>query len=400
MKIAFISEHASPLAVLGGVDAGGQNVHVAALSDALARMGHDVRVYTRRDNRALKRQTSFASGVVVDHIDAGPPEPLEKDLLWPYMPAFGDELVDRWKRWRPDVVHAHFWMSGLAALHARDRVGVPVVQTFHALGSEKRRHQGAADTSPECRLSDEARIARDSDRIIATASAEVFELSRMGAKRSRVSVVPCGVDLAHFTPAGPADSRTPPLRRVLALGRLVERKGVGDVIRALVKVPRVELIVAGGPDASALDLDPEVRRLRAIADEVGFKHLEFRGRVARSAVPSLVRSADLAVCYPWYEPFGIVPLEAMACGVPLVVASVGGLVDTVVDGVTGLHVPPRRPDLLSGAIASLLDDPAQRRRFAAEGYARCTERYGWSRVALDTLAAYGKLRRDRAVRAS
>lgn len=391
VKIAFVSEHASPLAVLGGVDAGGQNVHVAALSDAMARHGHEVRVYTRRDSRRLPRRTSFATGVMVDHIDAGPPDAIPKDALAPHMDAFGDQLVERWSRWRPDVVHAHFWMSGLASLRARDRSGVPVVQTFHALGSEKRRHQGAYDTSPPHRLADEVRIARECDHIVATASAETFELARMGARRSRVTIVPCGVDLAHFSPHGPAYGRIDGVRRIVVLGRLVERKGVDDVIRAAASLKNVELIVAGGPSTDALDGDPEVLRLSALATAVGLNAVRFSGRLSRAEVPLLLRSADVVVCYPWYEPFGIVPLEAMACGVPVVAASVGGLVDTVVDGVTGMHVAPRRPDLLAAALERLLDDAQLRKRFGANGVARCNERYGWQRVARDTVAVYARL---------
>src|SRR3954468_1154189 len=152
MRIALVSEHASPLAVLGGVDAGGQNVHVAALARGLARRGAEVVVHTRRDDGALPRRVALCHGVVVDHVDAGPPVALPKDELLVHMDAFAAELEQQWRDERPDVVHSHFWMSGLAALQAARELDIPVVHTFHALGVVKRRYQGDADTSPPARL--------------------------------------------------------------------------------------------------------------------------------------------------------------------------------------------------------------------------------------------------------
>ena len=179
----------------------------------------------------------------------------------------------------------------------------------------------------------------------------------MGADRRRISVVPCGVDLDRFTPDGPAERTDRP--RLLAACRLVERKGLADAVTALADVPDVELHVAGGPDASALERDPEAQRLRALADRLGVTtRLVLRGRVGRDEMPPLLRSADAVVCVPWYEPFGIVPLEAMACGVPVVATAVGGQIDSVVHGVTGVHVPPREPHALAGCPAR----PAERRR--------------------------------------
>lgn len=389
LRIAMVSEHASPLAVLGGVDAGGQNVHVAALSEAMAQQGADVTVYTRRDDAALPDRVPYASGVIVEHVPAGPPRAVEKDRLLPYMAAFARHLHAQWSAQPPDVVHAHFWMSGKAALEAAAPLGIPVVQTFHALGAEKRRYQGSADTSPGSRLDVEKRIARDADRIVATATAEAFELVRMGAENPHIAVVPCGVDLRSFRPIGPREDREPGLKRIVCLGRLVERKGVADVINALAVLEDTELIVAGGPDRAGLATDPEARRLMQLAHDLGVgDRVVFRGRVERADVPPLLRSADAVVCYPWYEPFGIVPLEAMACGVPVVVAQVGGLVDSVVNGLTGIHVPPRSPIALADALRALLADEKLRNRLALNGTRRVNRRYGWARVASDTLAVY------------
>ncbi len=168
MRIAMVSEHASPLAVLGGVDAGGQNVHVAALAAAVAARGHEVVVHTRRESPRVPESVPLSPGVVVQHVPAGPPTEVPKDALLPYMDRFADVLREQWLWNRPDVVHAHFWMSGLAARRAAADLGIPVVQTFHALGVVKRRHQGAMDTSPPERLALESDLARSVDAIIAT----------------------------------------------------------------------------------------------------------------------------------------------------------------------------------------------------------------------------------------
>jgi D-inositol-3-phosphate glycosyltransferase len=390
MRIAMVSEHASPLALLGSEDAGGQNVYVAALAAELGRRGHQVVVHTRRETADVPRRVPFTTNVVVHHVDAGPPKRIPKDDIWPHIDAFADDLVATWDRDQPEVVHAHFWMSGIAALEAAARHRVPVLQTFHALGSVKRREQGAADTSPPDRLDAERRIVAEADRIIATCSDEAFELRQLGGSMDRVSIVPCGVNLDNFGPDGDRLARRPDLtHRLAVVSRLVPRKGVDDALRALASVPDTELVVAGGPPVAGLDDDPEVARLRAIAGEADVAdRVRFLGALERHEVPPVMRSSDALVTVPWYEPFGIVPLEAMACGVPVVTASVGGMIDTVVDGVTGIHVPPREPEALADALNRLLAAPDLRRRLGRNGIRRVRSRYSWERVADGAVRAY------------
>lgn len=397
MRISMVSEHASPLAALGGVDAGGQNVHVAALSEALARRGHSVTVYTRRDAPDLPSRVKVAPGFDVVHVEAGPARHIPKDELLPLMPALADGIARDWGQQPPDVVHGHFWMSGLAALDATTRdpgLRVPMVQTFHALGTVKRRHQGTQDTSPRERRWLEPGVARSADWIIATCPDEVFELKAMGIDTAKISIAPCGVDLGLFTADGHAAPRTRG-HRILSVGRLVPRKGVDLVIRALPHLATagyhdVELlIVGGGAESGVLHADPEVQRLTSLAAELGvLPQLTLLGQVPRAEMPGIFRSADAVVCTPWYEPFGIVPLEAMACGVPVVAAAVGGLRDTVVDHRTGIHVPPQDPEAIASALGLLLDDPALRAHLGAAGQRRARSRYSWDRVAAETEKAY------------
>ncbi|WP_307083551.1 glycosyltransferase [Arthrobacter agilis] len=399
MRISMVSEHASPLAALGGVDAGGQNVHVAELSLALARRGHDVTVYTRRDDAALPDRVRTHPRLEVVHVTAGPVRSVPKDMLLPYMSELAEGIVEDWGEQAPDIVHGHFWMSGIAALDAARQsrsAGRPVqvVQTFHALGTVKRRHQGSEDTSPSERLMLEAMVGRSADRIVATCSDEVFELKAMGVPGSHVSIAPCGVDLELFSPQGPVEARGR-AHRIVSVGRLVPRKGMDLVIRALAELATtgrddVELVIVGGAGNSAsLEEDPEAQRLTALAAELGVgDRVVLRGQVSRAEMPAVLRSADAVVCAPWYEPFGIVPLEAMACGVPVIAAAVGGLVDTVVHGKTGLHVPPQDPAAIAAAIAEVVSDPDWAGELGGNGYRRVKARYSWSRIAADTEKAY------------
>ena len=391
LRVAMVSEHASPLAALGGVDAGGQNVHVAALARELTRLGCQVTVHTRRDALDLPDTVRTPDGYVVDHVAAGPAAPIPKDAIFEHLDALTAGLGARWRAEPPDVVHAHFWMSGVASLAARPATHPPVVQTFHALGIVKRRHQGQADTSPPSRLGLERMLARQVDLIVATCRDEAAELSRLGTESARVRIVPCGVDRSIFTPSGPMALRRPSRLRLVTVGRLVARKGTADIIAALALMPSAELVVVGGPPMQDLDADPEVRRLRRVAEVHGVaSRVSFTGSLPRRAVATILRSADVVVCAPWYEPFGIVPVEAMACGVPVVGTAVGGLLDTVVPGVTGLLVPPRDPEAIARAVSTLAHDSTLRAAMGRLSAARALD-YQWSRVARATLDAYHEI---------
>jgi glycosyltransferase involved in cell wall biosynthesis len=332
--------------------------------------------------------------VEVVHVPAGPPEAVAKDHLLPYMRPFGQWLGARWcdGDWTPDVVHAHFWMSGIAALVARRIYPVPIVQTFHALGSVKRRHQRQKDTSPPSRIGLERALGQGVDRVIAQCRDEVRELLRLGVPRHRIAVIPSGVDAATFSPIGPAAPRSPNHPRVLTVGRLVERKGFADMIRALRLVPHAEVVVIGGPPADELRDDPEAARLRAIAVDNGLEdRVRLVGAVPREEMPRWYRSADVLVCAPWYEPFGLTALEGMACGVPVVATAVGGLMDTVVDGLTGELVPPRDPGELGRALRLLLADPVRRLGYATAGVDRVRHCYSWTRTAQRLAVLYAQL---------
>ncbi len=384
MRIAMVSEHASPLAALGGADAGGQNVHVLELSSALADAGHEVTVWTRRDAASLPDGVPLRPGVVVRHVTAGPAEALPKDDLVPHLPAFTRELEAAWAQDRPDVVHAHFWMSGMVALAAAAG-RMPVVQTFHALGAVKRRHQGSHDTSPEGRVRAELAVARQADRVLATCTDEVFELARMGAPRRRMTVVPCGVDTVGVHAGGPrraagrpaaagvdrparaAQGRRrghrgtapPPVRRAGGRGR-GRRRRPGRRTPARVRVPRRR----GGPGAPDRSGGPSRRaRAAALGRRRGLRAVvrAVRDRAAARRWPAAARSwraRSGGSRTPWST-------RSPACWCRRAVPTRS----------------PRRCATCSGS-------PTRAAAFGIAGRDRVLARYGWERVAVATQAVY------------
>jgi D-inositol-3-phosphate glycosyltransferase len=367
MKIAMVSVHAT--------------VHVAELSAALARRGHNVSVFNRRDQLDAPECVEMPEGYTVFHVAEGPPEPVPEDDLLKCMGPFAQYVDTRWAVDRPDITHAWGWMSGIPTQLAARHLGLPAVQTFDGR------------MFPQQLAHLRATVARTANWVVANWTDEVFELMRMGRSRGTMSVVPCGVDEVLFTPAGPRAAKGAE-HRIVSVGRLLPRTGFDILVRALPMIPRAELVIIGGPESPNLDSDPEACRLRDLAARLGVaRRLHLYGSVDRADMPALLRSADVVVCSSAYEPSGAVALEAMACGVPMVASAVGAMVDTVVHDVTGRLVPPKDPERLADAINLLLRDSFLRRSFGAAGRDRAKARYSWDRVAADTLRIYDTLAR-------
>lgn len=406
-RIAMISEHASPLATPGSTDAGGQNVYVDQVSRGVARLGFEVDVFTRADHPGAVASIGLAEGVRLIPVVAGPLAPLSKDQIWQHIGQFlveTERLAD--ENGPYDLIHGNFWMSGWIGAQLKQRLGLPFVQIFHALGAVKRRYQGQADTSPVERCEVERAVLHAADLVIAQCPGEVAELVALyGADEHRLRVVPSGVDLSRFFPIARAEARRklglPDHERILVyVGRLLPRKDVANLIRSLAvlrrrPVPPFRLVVVGGETTDArLDREPEIRRLIGIAEDLGVTHLvTFVGRRSSDQLRWYYSAGDVFVSTPWYEPYGLTPLEAMACGTPAVCSAVGGITFTVVDGVTGFLVPPREPEALADRLALILGDDELRQRLARNARRRVTELFTWSTVSRRTADVYQELLR-------
>ncbi|OZI75742.1 glycosyltransferase family 4 protein [Bordetella genomosp. 2] len=405
-KIAIVSEHASPLALAGSVDSGGQNIYVAQTARQFAAAGHQVDVFTRKDNAFLPAEVSWHPNIRVIHVPAGPARYVPKEDLLPYMDDFGAFLSRHFARQaRPyDVVHANFFMSALACLPVARRHGVPLAVTFHALGRVRRLHQREADRFPDSRFQIEADIVREADRIIAECPQDRRDLLNLyDADPRRISVVPCGYDPAEMAPMDEGEARAAlgwgaDKFRILQLGRMVPRKGVDNVIEALGLLHAqhgvaARLCVVGGNDVRPDErTTPELARLRGIAERAGVApFVEFTGRRDRQELCRYYCASDVFVTTPWYEPFGITPVEAMACGRPVIGSDTGGIRTTVKDGATGFLVPARDPAALAGRLAVLARDPVLRRRMGLAGARRARRLFTWQQVARDLLAVYDGL---------
>jgi len=402
-RIAMISEHASPLGVLGGVDSGGQNVYVGQLARNLTAIGYDVDVFTRRDSDLLPEIAEWVNGVRIIHLPAGPPAYVRKEELLPYMELFTAALLRFCKRQRVtyDLVHANFWMSGLVAAEVKRVSGMPFVITFHALGRVRRLHQHDADGFPDERFAIEDRVVAEADHIIAECPQDEEDLIQLyNADPAKVTIIPCGFDQTEFWPMSKPLARAalgfdPEERIVLQLGRIVPRKGVDTAIRGFARlvnrhqVPARLVIVGGESDKPDPAITPEIGRLTAIAraEEIEDR-VTFVGRKGREALKYYYSAADIFVTTPWYEPFGITPLEAMACGTPVVGANVGGVKFTVRDGETGYLVPPNDPDALAERLAHLYRHPKLMSVYRRQAIRRANDLFTWQKVTNAVAALY------------
>jgi glycosyltransferase involved in cell wall biosynthesis len=409
-RVALISEHASPLALIGGVDSGGQNIYVANVARQLSRSGAQVDIFTRRDNPLLPTAMHWQKNVRIVHVPAGPERFVPKEKLLPHMEQFGEFLAGFMRRERRsyDVLHANFFMSGLAALQAKREFDLPLVMTFHALGLVRRQYQKQADHFPEERFEIEARLIREAERVVAECPRDKLDMLELyDADESRIDIVPCGFDPEELWPIDRKTARAALGWRegefaVLQLGRLVPRKGIDNVIRAVAALRRehrvrVRLYIVGGnSDIPNVSATPEIGRLTAIAMEEGIEDaVFFVGRRGRDVLPMFYSACDVFVTTPWYEPFGITPVEAMACGTPVIGAEVGGIQFTVLHGETGLLVPPNDPRALAARLARLHDDPALARRLGEAGLKRVRREFTWRHVARSLNEVYDRAQQQR-----
>jgi len=401
LRVAMLSVHTCPLAALGGKETGGMNVYVRELARELARMRMSADIFTRSQNPAIPRVVTLAEGVRVVHLAAGPQAPMVRERMVDHLDAFVDG-VDAFRiagGLEYDLIHAHYWLSGAVGLALRQRWGVPVVQMFHTLGHLKNdATRNGADREPDVRIAEEARIVAATDRLIAATVVERAHLvSHYGADPGRIAVIPCGVDTELFTPGDQAAARATlgldAGPQLLYVGRLAPIKGLETLLDGMARLHAAgspaHLTIVGGDADEPLDgheaeLRSRLARL-ALGDAVTFVGAQPQERLRTWYV-----AADATVLPSYYESFGMVALEAMACGSPVVASRVGGLQTTVRHGVTGLLVPDHDPVSLAEAFTRLLGDADLRWRLGREGV-RWAMQHRWPCVAEAVCREYAAL---------
>jgi D-inositol-3-phosphate glycosyltransferase len=406
-RVAMLSVHTCPLATLGGKETGGMNVYVRDLSRELGRRGIVVDVFTRSQNPDVPRiKASLGPNGRVIHVPAGPESSYDKNRIVDHLPEFvrGVHELSRREGLRYDVIHSHYWLSGLAARHLRDAWGTPIVQMFHTLGQMKNIVASSpSEWEPDRRIEGEADVMGLADRLVAATPLERAQMVWLyGADARKISVVPCGVDLDLFRPIPPDEAKRmlglPPSRRiVLFVGRIEPLKGIDTLLRAMAliapEIPNWQrdlsvIIVGGAPGAGVDKVNAELARLERLRAELGIEDLvTFQGAKDQDTLVYYYSAAEMVVMPSHYESFGMVALEAMACGTPVVASKVGGLAFSVQDGRTGFLVPERNAEALASRIRLLLCDEGLRRQLGRQA-ARWARRYGWPIVANQIVDLY------------
>lgn len=407
LHIAMLSYHTCPLATLGGKDTGGMNVYVRDLTRELGRMGVHVDVFTRsQDEHVPHVLHDLGYGNRVVHVPAGPEVPLPKQELAAYISQFahGVEKFAAEKGIHYDLIHSHYWMSGLAAESLSQAWGAPVVHMFHTLGEMKNRiARSEADREGRYRIEGEKRVLSFADRIIAATLAEQAQLQFLyKADRRKITIIPPGVDLSHFYPIPTDEARQfigleAGEQIVLFVGRIEPLKGVDTLIEAMAcqrsrSLGHVTLVIIGGePDAGPQEMSAEMARLQQLCDELCMDHMVlFLGKRAQDTLPYYYSAADVLVMPSHYESFGMVALEAMACGTPVIASQVGGLAYLIKDGETGYHVPDQDSDALCEKLNLLLGDPRLRQAMG-ERAAQYARNYVWENIAAQIVEVYKSL---------
>jgi D-inositol-3-phosphate glycosyltransferase len=408
LRVAMISYHTCPLATLGGKDTGGMNVYVRDLTRHLGRLGVHVDVFTRsQDEHVPHILHDLGYGNRVVHIPAGPETWLPKPQAAGYLPEFTQGILQfaREKKQHYDIIHSHYWMSGMAARHLKSAWQVPFVHMFHTLGMMKNRIAASeAEMEGSYRADGEMDVLQNADQIIAATAAEQSQLEFLYHAESRkLTIIPPGVDTEHFYPIPSDEAKAvigipPDAHMLLYVGRIEPLKGVDNLIRAIARLTDAGIpfgcphyclsIIGGEPDASPQDMNSEMMRLQSLCQELGLDdRIVFLGRRSQDSLPNYYSAAEVVVMPSHYESFGMVALEAMACGIPVVASQVGGLAYLVKDGVTGYVVPDGDVEALSDCLMALLTNPEMRQQMAKQA-AEDALNYTWEKISSRVLDLY------------
>ena len=403
-RIALISVHTSPLASMGGKKTGGMNVYIRELSRELGKQGYLVDIFTRRASPAEPEvDTAIGSNIRVIYLKAGPPSPLMPDEHQPLLSEFTANLMAfaTLRSIRYDIVYSHYWLSGAVAAKLKEAWGIRFVHMYHTLGHMKQRIRASEFYPPDERIMAEAHILQWADRIIAATPAEQAQLRWLyRAGRRQIEVIPPGVNTEHFQDTlSSAEARlalgiAPESNMLLFVGRIEPLKAVDTILEALYvlreRAPRLlrklHFVIVGGDPHSKNDV--EMQRLQDMSIEFGIdQFVSFVGAKEQSQLPAYYSAATAVIMPSDYESFGMVALEAMSTGTPVIASQVGGLQFLVRDQETGFHIPAREPISLAECIIALVTDPS---RTAAMGLSasRLAREYTWSQIAARLLQVF------------
>ncbi len=397
--IAMISEHGDPAADIGREEAGGQNVYVRQVGEALAELGYRVDMFTRQidpEQPVLVQHTPRCRTI---RLKAGPLHAIARDELFAWMGEFVDSFrqFQRQEGQRYSLIHSHYWMSGWAALQLKADQKAQLVHTYHSLGAIK---YGSVETIPQIartRLAVERQILEQVHCVVATSPQEQDQLRALVSRRGSIEVIPCGTDLRNFRVIPKQEARRQlglPLSEpiVLYVGRFDPRKGIETLVRACSTLENhARLVIVGGSDPEKAD-GLERKRIEAIVEDIGLREqTQFVGQVGHDRLPLYYAAADVCVVPSHYEPFGLVAIEAMACGTPVIASAVGGLVSTVVPEITGLLAPPRDVPAFRAAIDRIVENPQWAQQMGEQGALWVGEHFNWPRVATQLDSLYRSL---------
>ncbi|MEH2272167.1 MAG: glycosyltransferase [Nostoc sp.] len=387
---ALISVHGDPTSEIGKEGAGGQNVYVRELGLALAKRGCQVDMFTRREYPDQEEIVELAPGCRTIRLNAGPAKFITRNELFEYLPEF----VEAWLNFQQQtgrsyaLIHTNYWLSAWVGLELKSRLGLPQVHTYHSIGAVKYRNVENPPQIAAIRHCVENAILEQADYVISTSPQEAEDLRQLISQYGRIKVIPCGINTEHFGSVSKevarrqlgidADSQI-----ILYVGRFDPRKGVETLVKACANLPSAfQLYLVGGSREDGADFQ-EQQRIQTLVNDLGLEAVTvFTGRISQALLPAYYAAGDICVVPSYYEPFGLVAIEAMAAGTPVIASNVGGLQHTVVHGETGFLVPPRDFKALAIAIHSLLRSPTLK-----ESYGNAAQNWVQSRFSTQGVAA-------------
>jgi D-inositol-3-phosphate glycosyltransferase len=399
--VALISEHGDPAAKIGREAAGGQNVYVRQVGEALAALGWQVDMFTRKANPYDAKIVQHGPRCRTIRLSAGPEAYVSRDEMMEFMPDFVQSFVDFQARdgMNYQLIHTHYWMSGWVGMQLRQKFPVQLIHTYHSLGAVKYSSGVEAPPIAQERLAVEQQILESFDRVVATSPQEEADLRHLVSRLGQTQVIPCGTDIDNFQVLSKPEARSvlnldPKQPIVLYVGRFDKRKGIETLVRAMAEVEKssnARLLVVGGSDPNQPD-GQERQRIEALADDLGIaERTEFVGMVGHDRLPIYYSAADVCVVPSHYEPFGLVAIEAMACGTPVIASNVGGLRFTVVPEETGLLVEPQDVTGFAQAIQRTLTDRLWAQKARKQAALRVRANFSWSGVASQLDRLYKEL---------